>query len=343
MHFTIITPSFNQLDYLRRCIASVADQIEAKSQKLTADSLIVHHRIQDGESTDGTVDWLGQFDAEVNGQSSEDSPNTKSLTPRACSFSFVSERDSGMYDAINRGVTLAIEGIRHQALGIRSMDSGRTSGAQSPEPSAQCLRDDSVVAWLNCDEQYLPGTLQRVADYFAEHPEIDILTGDYLLVDGEGSLMAYRKGYQLRKTYVEASHLYTLSCATFYRQRVFETVGKFDDSFKAAADEEFILRALRAGCRARHMRNYLSVFTYSGDNLGAGAVADREHLELKCRAHRWVQLLNPAINAIRWCEKWLSGAYKQTFPLHYSIYAGDTEARKDFVSRRAGWKWPGKA
>lgn len=323
MHFTIITPSFNQLDYLRRCIASVADQIEAKSQKLTADSLIVHHHIQDGESTDGTVDWLGQYDSENREQMTErQQANSQQPIADSYSFSFVSERDTGMYDAINKGVLKALKA---------------NSQKLSAEGSA------SIVAWLNCDEQYLPGTLQRVADYFAEHPEIDILTGDYLLVDGEGSLMAYRKGYQLRKTYVEASHLYTLSCATFYRQRVFETVGKFDDSFKAAADEEFILRALRAGYKARHMRNYLSVFTYSGDNLGAGAVADREHLELKCRAHRWVQLLNPAINAIRWCEKWLSGAYKQTFPLHYSIYAGDTEARKDFVSRRAGWKWPGKA
>ena len=50
-----------------------------------------------------------------------------------------------MYDAINRGFA-------------------RASG--------------DIVCWLNSDEQYLEGTLAKVADYFETHPDIDVLFGD---------------------------------------------------------------------------------------------------------------------------------------------------------------------
>src|SRR5688572_33328672 len=51
------------------------------------------------------------------------------------------EKDAGMYDAINRGWQ-------------------RAAG--------------DVVSQLNCDEQYLPGALQAVGEYFQHHPETDI-------------------------------------------------------------------------------------------------------------------------------------------------------------------------
>ena len=38
-----------------------------------------------------------------------------------------------------------------------------------------------ILAWLNCDEQYLPGALAKVADHFARHPRTDILFGDIIL------------------------------------------------------------------------------------------------------------------------------------------------------------------
>ena len=60
-----------------------------------------------------------------------------------------SARDAGMYDAINRGFS-------------------RSRG--------------EILCHLNCDEQYLPGALARVVDYFAQHPEVDILFGDVVVV-----------------------------------------------------------------------------------------------------------------------------------------------------------------
>ena len=52
------------------------------------------------------------------------------------------EKDSGMYDAVNRGYR-------------------RASG--------------DILAYLNCDEQYLPGALKTVREFFETHPQVEVL------------------------------------------------------------------------------------------------------------------------------------------------------------------------
>ncbi len=80
MLFYIVTPSFNALPWLRRCIRSVADQV--------CDGVEVHHHVQDGASTDGTPAWLEQWQ------------NEHRETP-GYTFTYESAPDKGMYDAIN--------------------------------------------------------------------------------------------------------------------------------------------------------------------------------------------------------------------------------------------------
>src|SRR5882757_1252682 len=128
MKFSIITPSFRNSNWLKLCIASVADQ----------QTVDVEHIVQDACSDDGTQEWLA-------------------ADPRVRAFF---EKDAGMYDAINRGL--------------------RRAGGD-------------ILAYLNCDEQYLPGALARVAEFFAQHPEIDVLFGDALLVDRRGAPLSYRR------------------------------------------------------------------------------------------------------------------------------------------------------
>ena len=75
MDISIITPSFNMLPYLERCAASVNDQEMVETE----------HIVVDGASTDGTKQWLAQ------------QPHVK----------HISEKDKGMYDAINKGLRMA--------------------------------------------------------------------------------------------------------------------------------------------------------------------------------------------------------------------------------------------
>jgi glycosyltransferase involved in cell wall biosynthesis len=92
MKFWIVTPSYNQVEWLRLCVASVADQV--------GEGVIVHHHVQDACSTDGTREFLAEHIA-------------KSQELKACgySFSYSAEKDEGMYDAINRGWKLAPDDV----------------------------------------------------------------------------------------------------------------------------------------------------------------------------------------------------------------------------------------
>jgi glycosyltransferase involved in cell wall biosynthesis len=90
MKFWIVTPSYNQIEWLRLCIASVADQ--------AIDGIEVHHHIQDAQSSDGTPEWLAEYVAQQ--------PSTTNYQ-----LTFASEADEGMYDAINRGWKLAPDDV----------------------------------------------------------------------------------------------------------------------------------------------------------------------------------------------------------------------------------------
>ena len=79
MDFTIVTPSFRQLEQLSCCIASIADQ----------EGVSVEHIVQDG-GTEGFGDFAKKM--------AERWPDRPGYNR-----TMVSEKDGGMYDAINRG------------------------------------------------------------------------------------------------------------------------------------------------------------------------------------------------------------------------------------------------
>jgi glycosyltransferase involved in cell wall biosynthesis len=216
-------------------------------------------------------------------------------------------RDEGMYDAINKGIA--------QAKG-------------------------DIIAYLNCDEQYLPGTLAHVRDFFATHPEIDLLFGSVLLVSPDGSLIAYRKSYLPRWPLIAASHLYLLSCAMFVRRRVFDAGHRFDPMLKDVADWKFVIECLRAGHRAAHTPRYLSTFTMTGANRSADPAARREEATLRRGFPGWVRVLKTPLNIGRLLLKAFAGAYRQEFPLRYEVYAGEGEKNRSVYTATEGtFRW----
>jgi glycosyltransferase involved in cell wall biosynthesis len=276
LNFSIVTPSFNSIAYLKRCCASVADQ----------KGVSVEHIVVDGASTDGTVDWI------------------KSL-PGMC---FLSEPDHGMYDAVNKGLRLA---------------------------------KGDVLAYLNCDEQYLPDTLQFVDQYFVAHPEVDVVFGDALLIRADGSLLAFRKGYKPVWWFIEAGHLYVLSCTMFFRRRLIERGFFFNADLRDVADADFVVRVLRGGAHGRHLRRYLAAFTVTGKNMSAGPNALLERKALLASAPRWIRGLRGPINGLRLMTKLVSGAYFERAPIRYEVYADERAGgRQEFVAESVSWRWP---
>ena len=125
MDFTIVTPSLGQLVHLECCISSVADQ----------EGVSIEHIVQDA-GTDG----FAEFDEKMR-QRWPDRPNYRRVMH--------SEPDTGMYDAINKGL---------------KKGTGR------------------ICAYLNCDEQYLAGALAKVMEEFKKQSAIEVLYGGFLVV-----------------------------------------------------------------------------------------------------------------------------------------------------------------
>jgi len=219
----------------------------------------------------------------------------------------VIQKDKGMYDAINKGLLLA---------------------------------NGSIVSYLNCDEQYLPGTLSFVKEYMEQHPEVDILFGDFLLVRPDGSLIAYRKGHPLRWFYIFSSYLYAFSCTMFIRRRVIHDGFRFDERLKDVGDADFVVRVLRSGYRAVHVKRYLAVFTMTGKNKYASQEALLERKRWMASAPLWVRMLKWPLNWIRLFEKLICGCFWEKMPLCYAIYTSeDATERKVFCINRASFRW----
>ncbi|MBL8001946.1 MAG: glycosyltransferase [Flavobacteriales bacterium] len=223
------------------------------------------------------------------------------------SFRYFSGRDAGMYDALNKGFDTA-------------------SG--------------EVVAWLNCDEQYLEGTLARVREVFAADPKLDVLFGGALLVRPDGSLLAARKPYPARYAYIATSHLYNLSCGMFFRRRIWQGDLRFDTRFRNLGDHDLVLRMLKKGLRTRTLAMPLSAFAFTGGNLSWSEGAQREAVQLRNEAPAWARALRLPLNALRVTEKLLNGAYTHG-PVDYALYEGDgSGARRRFHVEKVSTKWP---
>jgi glycosyltransferase involved in cell wall biosynthesis len=287
MKFSIITPSFNQLPFLKRCVASVADQAGVE----------IEHILIDGGSSDGTVEYLRKMASEERGRPGYE-------------FRFVSEKDAGMYDALNKGIRKA-------------------SG--------------DLVAWLNCDEQYLPGALQKIAEVFEANPRADFAYGDVLLIDEQGDLLTYRKNPPLRKAYILADHFYVHSASMFFRKRIFDAGVLFNTDWKAVGDAEWIVRVLSAGYRPKQVRRSVAVCSMTGENLSRKTLGIRELRELRREALLRFRFARSLYNAARYLEKAVRGGYVYRGQFEYEIYVDDNTARSRKVIEKVccRFRWGG--
>lgn len=274
-NFSIVTPSFNQFEWLKLCAASVADQGEA----------IFEHIVQDA----GTGSELEQWATGQHG------------------LRFFVEKDAGMYDAVNRGLAKA---------------------------------GGEICGYLNCDEQYLPGTLNRIAAFFESHPETDIVFGDVLVTDRTGAASSYRQAIRPSPNHVRLSHLNTFSCATFFRRHVFEQGHRLDPKWKSIGDAIWIYGMLKAGLRVAVYPRLLSVFTLTGSNLSTDdPVSEKEKQTWMAATGIALPGVRPWHIALHRARKLFAGAYrKRTF--EYEIYTLESPTRRvRLTAREIGGTW----
>jgi glycosyltransferase involved in cell wall biosynthesis len=275
---SVITPSYKQADWLRICTASVADQ--------TGKGLTVEHIVQDSLSGPEIAEALKPF------------PNTK----------LYSEKDAGMYDAINRGW--------EKATG-------------------------EILCWLNCDEQYLPGALDAVANHFREHPETEVLFADAFVVNPTGQYICSRQVLVPLLYHTWICHVGTLSCATFFRRDLIRERGFFVDTrWKSVGDGDLIARLLRAKVNMHVLRKYLSVFVDTGENLSLRPIALDEMGRLASEAPRWAQALRRFWVVLHRVRRMVYGLYTPK-PFSADIYTQASPTKRvhmDITNPTFHWK-----
>ena len=237
--FSIVTPSFNQLDLLADCMASVREQA-------TGD-LPIEHIVQDA-GTPGIEDFARKHGASFYRDSNHVfSAPIASVLNSGYSLKISSEKDSGMYDAINKGFTKA-------------------RGA--------------FCAWLNCDEQYAVGALRLVARTFNKFASADAVFGDMVVIEAEANPLCYRRGIVQNTRLLAFSALNISSCTLFIRRRLVDCKILLDPSWRIVGDKEWIVRLLRAGVVFQPLHKPVACFHLLPNSLTASpeAAAEDERL-----------------------------------------------------------------
>ena len=182
---SVVIPSFNMATFIDKTIQSIVNQNYPNAECI----------VMDGGSTDGTLDILKKYDSHI---------------------TWVSEKDEGQSDAINKGL--------QKATG-------------------------DIFAYLNADDVYEPGCFQKVADCFQENTAAKWLYGKCVIIDEDDveirrAITQYKYFWQRRYSYNWLLVLdFIAQPAVFWRRELTEDIGLFDVNEHLAMDYDYWLRA----------------------------------------------------------------------------------------------------
>jgi glycosyltransferase involved in cell wall biosynthesis len=217
------------------------------------------------------------------------------------SLKIFSEKDAGMYDAINRGLA-------------------HSTG--------------EICAWLNSDEQYLPETLSKVAEIFQQQTKLDILLGDAILLNSSLEPICYRRIMVPGLWHTRLDHLHSLSCAMFFKKSALPHP-PLDPRWKVISDAVLMQHFLLSKKTIHACQLPLAAYAFTGQNLSADKSCNE--LEHWWAETRWPpRALKPLVVTHNRFRRVLAGAY-QNFQLNTKIHA--PSGIKPIKARLSGL-WP---
>ena len=139
---------------------------------------------------------------------------------------------------------------------ISERDNGQTHAINNG------FRDSTgdIMAWLNSDDTYSPGTFNYIVNYFNAHPSVDVVYGHRILIDendheiGRWILPPHDSNVLYYADFIPQETL-------FWRRRIWEKVGgKLNEEFNFALDWDLLLRFQQAGAKIVRLPRFLASF-----------------------------------------------------------------------------------
>ena len=202
----LVTPVYNSAKYLEATIRSV----------LAQDYPNLDYFIVDGGSTDGSLDIIRKYEGQISG--------------------WMSERDNGMYDALNKGFA-------------------RTSG--------------EVMGWISATDMLHMGGLAVVGSVFRQLPEVEWISGrpNVFTEDGLG-VRVYALPRWSRYRYLAGANKYIQQEGTFWRRSLWEKAGAYvDASRRFVSDFDLWVRFFRHA-KLYSVDGLIGGYRAHGDALG---------------------------------------------------------------------------
>ena len=304
LDFTIVTPSFKQLDYLACCISSIADQTGVK----------VEHIVQDAGSP-GIEEFAEMTAQRLLGKYGGERVTKLEVfellhfrTTHGYNLRIFKEKDEGMYDAINKGMKKGTGKVR---------------------------------AYLNCDEQYLLGALKVVQKFLTNRINVEVVLGDVIVLGTDGEAICHRKMVKPGLAHTWTCHFGALTAGIFFRENLLHEGLLFDTSYRVASDAEWFVRVLRSGKKIEPLRKTTSTFMESGENLGLSLKAKEERERLDASAPSFFSKLRILWVIVHRFKKLISGAHRSD-DVAYGIYIPKNEGRNSFKAANLRTTWPGR-
>ncbi len=159
-------------------------------------------------------------------------------------YKYISEKDKGQSDGINKGLKMAM---------------------------------GDIVAFLNADDLYTEGALEKVVTYFKENPNCMWLTGYCKIIDENGKqIKKYITEYKNRKLRkFTFDQLLIENCisqpATFWRKELLEEVGYIDEGLHYSMDQDLWARFAKK-YRLHLIKDYLACFRFTPDTKTGSSI-----------------------------------------------------------------------
>ncbi|MGX7689889.1 glycosyltransferase family 2 protein [Flectobacillus roseus] len=200
MKISIVSPSYNQGAFIEDAILSVLSQEYPNFE----------HIIIDGGSTDNTIEILKKYPHLI----------------------WVSEKDKGQSDAINKGF--------NKATG-------------------------DIIGWLNTDDYYLPGAFDRIVKEFSANAGVDVVYGDVNFVNKNKQHLSEGIS-RVPVRWLMLFHCYIHSAAFFFDRKILDGGIRIDPEFHIAMDKEFFANIFYSGYKFKYVHQFLTAFRWHEDN-----------------------------------------------------------------------------